>query len=206
MKTLLRYYGGQLFKIKQLLKFIPPHRTYVEVFGGAGHFLILKEPSEVEIYNDIDKNLVTFFRVLQDEEKYKKLIWKLKWTLYSRDEYYLARKLLFDDSIDDVTRAWALYVACRQSFGGSPTAGWSFDKTVSRDIESDFYDQTWYEKEFAAVRRRFRNVQVDSDDWRNILKRYDTKKTFFFLDPPYPPSTFNSLLRDQGFAGCSYFT
>jgi DNA adenine methylase len=190
MKQLLRYYGGQMFRLKQLLRMMPPHKTYVEVFGGAAHFLIMKPPSEIEVYNDIDRYLVDFFRCLQDGEKYRKLLWRLKWTVYSREEFNLARQILYNRTAkDDVEAAWAFFVFVRQSFSGGLIAGWSFDKKEPRALPADFYDITWYEKEFQYVRNRFRNVFVECADWKDIVKRYDTQETFFFLDPPWPPST-----------------
>jgi DNA adenine methylase len=169
---------------------MPPHKTYVEVFGGAAHFLLMKQPSEIEVYNDIDRYLVDFFRCLQDEEKYKKLLWRLKWTVYSREEFNLARQILYNRTArDDVEAAWAFFVFVRQSFSGGLIAGWSFDKNEVRGLPEDFYDITWYAREFEFVRRRFKNVFVECDDWRKILKRYDGPDAFFFNDPPWPPST-----------------
>jgi len=58
--------------VKKLLPLIPKHHTYVEVFGGAANLLLAKDPSPVEVYNDIDSGLVNFFRVLRDKNKFQK--------------------------------------------------------------------------------------------------------------------------------------
>lgn len=71
----------------RLLPLIPPHHTYVEVFGGGAALLFNKEPSPVEVYNDIDGNLVNFFRVLRDPEKFQRFYQLLQLTPYSREEF-----------------------------------------------------------------------------------------------------------------------
>jgi len=62
--------------VNKLLPLIPKHHTYVEVFGGAANLLLAKEPSAVEVYNDIDSGLVNFFRVIRDKDKFKRFMSK----------------------------------------------------------------------------------------------------------------------------------
>jgi len=47
-----QFWGGKQYLVDQLVELIPPHRIYVEVFGGAAALLFAKQPSELEIYNE----------------------------------------------------------------------------------------------------------------------------------------------------------
>jgi len=60
----LRLPGGKYPLLKQLLPLIPHHRVYVEAFGGAAHLLFHKFPAQVEVLNDVDRNIIT----LQDHQ------------------------------------------------------------------------------------------------------------------------------------------
>lgn len=178
-KNAFRYRGGKSFLVSKILPLIPKHHVYVEPFGGAMNILLNKEPSEVEVYNDIDSKLVIFFRVLRDEEKSQKLLKLLKLTPYSREEFFYCRDTI--DEGDDVTKAWKFYVVAQQGFSGMITkGGWSISR--SRDVA-----RTWANKidKLEDIIRRLRTVQIENKDFRDIFKLYDTEDTFFYCDPPY---------------------
>lgn len=141
--------------------------------------LINKEPSPIEVYNDIDSNLVNFFRVLRDEKKAKKLQELLLLTPYSREEFCYCRDSLSEG--DDVIRAWKFFVVAQQSFSGIVNrGGWSCTKTRPSVL-------TWVKKieRLEDIIYRLRNVEVENKDFRDIFKLYDTEDTFFYCDPPY---------------------
>jgi len=77
------YLGGKTFLIKKLLSLVPPHRVYVEVFGGSAELLFRKEPSKIEVYNDIDGELVNLFEVVRN--RFDEFLEKARWLLYSRE-------------------------------------------------------------------------------------------------------------------------
>lgn len=77
LRSPIIYFGGKGNLVKKLLKFIPRHYTYVEVFGGGASLLFAKEPSKVEVYNDIDGEVVNLFRVLRDKEKFEEFYRKV---------------------------------------------------------------------------------------------------------------------------------
>ena len=167
--------------LKHLLALIPPHRIYVEVFGGAAHLLFAKPQSEIEVYNDIDENVVNFFRVLRDPEKSRRLQELLRFTPYSRKEFYFCRDNLNETGIDDVERARRFFVINRQSFNADPfQTGWAWDtsrhraKTVASIVDR-----------LHVFAERLRTVQIECDDFEKIIRRYDSPDTFFYCDPPY---------------------
>ena len=63
------YIGGKYNLLKTLAPLIPPHEIYVEVFGGAANLLLNKPPSPVEVYNDVDGEIVNLFLVVRDSPK-----------------------------------------------------------------------------------------------------------------------------------------
>jgi DNA adenine methylase len=150
------------------------------VFGGAAHLLFLKSPSLVEVYNDINGDIVNFFRVLRDPEKSKRLQELLYLTPYSREEWRFCRDHLNDAGIDDVERARRFFVKIRQSFSGKGET-WRYDVSGRRG-RITFYHVI---DRFPEFHERIRNVQIENDDFEKVIRRYDTPDTFFFCDPPY---------------------
>lgn len=86
----LRYYGGKFRLGSWIARHLPDHVAYVEPFGGAAGVLLRKDPSELEVYNDIDGSVVNFFKVLR--ERPQELIRQLKRTPFARAEFDLSFK------------------------------------------------------------------------------------------------------------------
>jgi DNA adenine methylase len=187
MRSPIRYFGGKGNMVKKLLKLIPPHRIYVEVFGGGASLLFAKEPSPVEVYNDINSDLVNFFRVLRDPEKFEQFYRKAVLTPYSREEYCFCRET-FRECQDDIERAYRFFVVARMSFSGHH--GWSFTVTQScRGMVGSVSRWLSCLDSLPDIHARLMRVQIEHDDFRKIIPRYDTPGTFFYLDPPYVPDT-----------------
>ena len=177
--------GGKARLAPKIIEYFRPHRTYCEVFGGSAAVLLAKEPSRIEVYNDIDWGLVNLFRVLRDSRLFKRLCRGLDATLYARAEFELARQ----DSEDIVESARRFMVRQRQSFGGKGTA-WSYSVEESQTgIASGIARWRKGLECLPAVHRRFQDVQIECDDWRKLIPRFDSRQTLFFLDPPYHPDT-----------------
>lgn len=183
----LLYFGGKSMLSGWILKHIPNHMilTYVDVFGGGGSILLYKDPSPVEVYNDIDGRLVNFFRVLRT--KGDDLIKLANLTPYSVEEYYNCVELLNDGhGKSDVEMAWAYFVANRMAFSGKLGAGWGHCvRTSSRGMSANVAKWLAAIDSLPDVVERLRTIQVENEDFRYILEHYDTDKTLFYLDPPY---------------------
>jgi len=175
--------------LKTLLPLIPSHRIYVEVFGGAAHLLFAKSPSPIEVYNDLDRGLVGFFKVLRDPEKAEQLMRLLELTPYSRAEYYEYRDT-WETIEDDVERARRWFTVANQSFSAIFGRSWSFN--VSASCKGVGRRVSQWQTSIARIQpavERLRYVQVECRDFRFILKHYDTPETFFYCDPPYVMDT-----------------
>jgi DNA adenine methylase len=181
------WYGGKSRLAPKIVDLLPPHRTYVEAFGGAAAVLCTKRPAVLEVYNDVDAGLVTFFRVLREQPA--ELERALRLTPYARGEF--AECVRTWESIeDDLERARRWYVRCRQAFAGSAaTVGWGYEISGAQrggTRSSSFATSVEQLERFAE---RFRRVQVEQLDWREVLARYDGPTACFYLDPPYHPET-----------------
>jgi len=171
--------------VNKLLPLVPKHHTYVEVFGGAANLLLAKDPSPVEVYNDIDSGLVNFFRVIRDKDKFKRFYEQVMLIPYSREEYYYCRDTWRDEE-DDILRAVKWFVAARQTFSGKLGAGWGYNVIgSSKGMAKRVSDWFLSIELLPEVSQRLLRVQIEHNDFRKILKAYDTEETFFYLDPPY---------------------
>ena len=129
MKTKLTpfgYFGGKFFMADKLMPLFPDHKTYVEVFGGSGAILINKEPSEIEVYNDIDGELYNFFKVIADKKLFKKFQEKISLLPYSRECYYEYRDMR-TDKLDKAERAVRFYYLIKSTRHSTcEYTGWKF--------------------------------------------------------------------------------
>ncbi|GEM_PF-456255 len=189
LRSPLKWFGGKNNQLNKLLPVVPPHRIYCEPFGGSAALLFAKEPAPVEVYNDLDSELVNFFRVLRDKSKFPEFIRQVELTLYSREDYDDCRKNL--ESIDDdVERARAFFVSIRQARGGIFGAGWSCTIGESQGGMAGAVKR-WLRIGglLEKVHKRLQVVQIEHQDFRKLIGRYDTPDTFFYLDPPYMAET-----------------
>lgn len=188
-KVLISWFGGKTAFSRELIPLFPKHDVFVDVFGGSGAVIINKPPSKLEVYNDIDGDLVNLFRVIRDPETFEEFYRKVSLTLYSEQEFREARELLGVGVLDGVDRAVATYVKFRMSFSGIGTS-WSRTKSVSRRGMS-IRVSAWLRgiEDLVDLHDTIRRFQVENRDFREILKMYDSEAAFFYLDPPYVPDT-----------------
>ena len=189
MRSPIVWFGGKGNMVAKLLKLIPSHHTYVEVFGGGASLLFAKKPSLVEVYNDIDSGLVNFFRVLRDPAKFERFYRLVCLTPYSREEYYYCRDT-WETCEDEVERAYRWYIVARMSFGGQFGGGWGFAITEGvRGISKQCSSWLSIIEMLPQIHQRIMMVQIEHRDFRDIINLYDTKDTLFYVDSPYVPET-----------------
>lgn len=190
MKSPLNWYGGKYNMINKIAPIIErvPHQTYVEVFGGAGHLIFAKKPSPIDVYNDIHSGLVDFFKILREQPEELQRVLSL--TPYSREEFERCKDWFLVN--DDLERVRQFYVSIMQSYatkGGT----WSYNKTLSRRGVSAVVSK-WLSKIdlLEPTVNRAKTLQIENLDFQDLIERYDTKETLFYLDPPYLPETRNA--------------
>jgi len=170
--------------MRKLVPDFPEHVHHVSVFGGTGAELLSVRPSPMETYNDINRTIVNFFRVLRDANQCRELCDELEFTPLSRLEYSRACHLLQHGCEDRLTMAYALSVVGNQMRTRDPTIAlprqWTSGITKPRHRRWLGLPGT-----IRAVARRFMRVQLENQSWERIIDRYDAAKTFFTVDPPY---------------------
>ncbi|MCK7559409.1 DNA adenine methylase [Chitinophaga sedimenti] len=181
MKSLLTYYGGKQKMAPIIDTFIVPHVLYEEPFAGGAAYFWYKRPSEVEILNDINGELINFYRVVQNQ--YHELQAMLSVTLHSRQIHQHAWIMyLYPELFTPVQRAWAVWVLATQSFASRLDGSWGFD--VSSDTTSK---KVINSREEFTVRyaKRLEHVQLECKDALYMITSRDTPDSFFYCDPPY---------------------
>src|SRR5688572_9116143 len=108
----IHWLGGKGKMVTKLLDFFPEHHTYAEPFGGGASMLIAKDPSPVEVYNDLNSGLVNFFRVIRDRDRFPEFLRLVSLTPYSREEYAWCNEH-WESEPDDLKKAYMWYIVAR---------------------------------------------------------------------------------------------
>lgn len=188
-RALLRYFGGKWAIAPWVLQHLPPHRIYVEPFGGAASILLRKPRSRIEVYNDLDEEIVGIFRVVQDPRLCQSLMRRLRRTPYSRREFELA----FQGSTDPIIRAQRAITRAYQAFHhGSlfnPKKTCFADARHRTGSHCKAHEWASYPRSLLTVSRRLQGVVIECRAALDVIRAQDTPDTLFFVDPPYVPST-----------------
>ncbi len=184
----IRWYGGKYSHVDWIVPLLPPAHHYCEPFGGSAAVLLNKPPSPVETYNDIDGDLVNFFRVLRDDPE--TFIEKLLLTPFSREEFVQAWEKRGDPRLPAVERARLFFIRAEQvriGLAQKATPGrWAWCLRTSRRGMAGSVSR-WISRieGLWLVAQRLRTVQIEHDDAFQVIRRYDSPETLFYVDPPY---------------------
>ena len=186
LRPALRYFGGKSRIAPWIISHFPPHTTYVELFGGAASVLLNKPRSTIEVYNDLNSRVVSFFRVLRTQPH--ELLRLLQLTPYSREEYQLAQ-VVSPDPLEDARRLVIISGQGNRGAGCIDAGGWRWMKNDSR-IRTPAHD--WIRMDhLLSIAERMQQVQIEHDDAAAVARRYDSPHALFYVDPPYLPETRN---------------
>lgn len=185
------WYGGKFSHLNWLLPLLPACQHYCEPFAGSGAVLLNREPSQAETYNDLDCEVVNFFRVLRDRPE--ELIRGISLTPFSRNEYHLALDGSTSEN-SDVERARRFYVKARQTRCGlAQTASlgrWANCKSASsRGMSGSVSRWLGGVEGLPEIAQRLMQVQLENAPAVEVIRRYDSPRTLFYCDPPYLHAT-----------------
>lgn len=185
MKTPITYYGGKQTIASYVVSLIPSHKIYVEPFFGGGAVFFAKNYPQysndyIEVINDKDERVVNFYRVCRDYELFKQLQHKVKYTLHCRETYKEAKEKL--NSENEVEKAWAFWVQTNMSFCSSVGDGFAFNKTKTSKAAIVANKVARFTEK---IHDRLKKVTIEKDDAIKVIERWDSKNTFFYIDPPY---------------------
>lgn len=174
------YSGGKQRVATAIASLLPQHESYVEPFAGALSVLLAKTPSSMETVNDINGDLMTFWRVLRDDPD--ELARACALTPHSRAEYVASWGR--DGDINDVERARRVWVHLTQSRGSRLTrSGWRFVHGGNRMALSAYLDG--YVSRIAEVAERLKLVSLECRDALEVIASYGLPSALFYVDPPY---------------------
>ena len=167
--------GGKSRLRKQILELMKAHTCYVEVFFGAGWVYFGKEPSKVEVINDIDGELINLFKMIQNHPDEINRI--LETHVVSREIFTELRQVPTEYMTEIQRAVRYLYLINHSYSGKASTFGYSPMQHPKQKIRN---------KEFInSIANRLKNTYVENLDFETLIRKYDREKTLFFLDPPY---------------------
>ncbi|RBP11581.1 DNA adenine methylase [Pseudocitrobacter faecalis] len=183
----IRYHGGKFRLASWIISHFPEHRCYVEPFGGGASVLLKKEPSDAEVYNDLDGDVVNLFRVLRDPASAQQLIQACALTPYSREEFYSA----YEVSESQIEQARKLVVRASMGFGSAGATKGKTGFRLDTKRNSATAQRIWARQpdNLAAVASRFAGVLVENRSAIQCMRDHDTASTLHFVDPPYVHET-----------------
>ncbi|MBP2831282.1 DNA (cytosine-5-)-methyltransferase [Aquimarina sp. U1-2] len=181
VKTPITYYGGKQRLVNLILSLIPKHKLYCEPFLGGAAVFFAKEPSEMEVINDLNGEVVNFYRVCHNH--FQKLDKLIKATPHSRQVHRETQDILkHPNQCDAIKRAWAFWVQTNMSFSSRIFGGYAYERksngTLKRFVNKKLvFDQT--------IRDRLEMVDIENNDALQVIKSRDAVDSFFYCDPPY---------------------
>jgi len=196
------YLGSKLLLARQIVSYMPPHKVYIEPFGGSGAVLLNKKPAPMEIFNDLDKNIYNFFKVCRDPVKFRLLMRMLYYTPYCQSTFAEALEKLANKSWkDDVEWAWAWKVVAEMSYNPNAHIRGSYKNWMVGYTRRQSHPQSW-QRDIARlyfVHKRLLKVQIACRDGLEVIDKAisngEDKDILFYIDPPYIRSIRGSNLH-----------
>ncbi|MDF2419149.1 DNA adenine methylase [Acinetobacter beijerinckii] len=170
--------GGKSQLARTIIENMPPHTTYVEVFGGAGWVLFKKTASPVEVINDINDDLINLYRVLKFHFE----------AFLDEFEFLLMSRTVFNDfkqaetrGLTDLQRASRFYYMLRAAFGYQLDGSFSYSKDRAARLKLG----EELRAHLKGIHERLQKVTIENSNYDYVLKRLDSPETLFYVDPPY---------------------
>jgi DNA adenine methylase len=174
------YPGGKSRSIFYLRDYIPYSDVYVEPFGGSAAVLLSRHKSRLEVFNDRYAGVVAFYRCIRDRGKMERLCDQLRLMPTAREEFVRCKDEWCNTS-DDVIRAACWYYMVNYSFA---SLGRNFGRAIKP--KGTFAGKILKKlPDFAIIHDRFREVQIENQDWRDCIRDYDQTGAIIYCDPPY---------------------
>lgn len=199
MKAFLNYPGAKWGLAKRIVEMMPKHRSYLEPFFGSGAVLFNKPPSAIETVNDIDGEIVNFFKVLQTDAK--SLAEAIAMTPYARDVFDDAHENRGETEFD---RAYTFAVRSRMGHGFKTYAKTGFKIDVYARERSYCVDN-WNDMPRGLIEaaERLKRVQIENRSALDLIDRFNHDNVLIYADPPYLMQTrggkqYNCEMADEG--------
>jgi DNA adenine methylase len=179
MNSPLAYIGGKSRLAEVIIKRFPPHTLYCEAFAGGAWILFKKEPSKVETINDLDSDLISFYRVVQHH--LEEFLRSFKWLLSSREWFEDFKRQQDAGGLTDIQRAARYFYLQRLCFGGKVNNR-TYGGTPTRPPRINLLR---LEEDLSEVHLRLARVNIENLPWQEFIRRNDRPEVLFYIDPPY---------------------
>lgn len=187
MKPPMPYSGGKQRIAEAIVSTFPEHQSYIEPFAGALSVLLAKPPSPLEVVNDLDGDIVTFWRVLRDRPWDLERVCAL--TPHSREETRLAGDRSDVDELERARRVWVCLTQHRAAVLHG-TAGWRFVHGGNRMALASYLDG--YLARIAPAAKRLKRVSLECRPALDVIAAYGRPGALLYVDPPYLGETRSS--------------
>jgi DNA adenine methylase len=179
----LRYHGGKFRLAPWIMSFFPAHLCYVEPFGGAAGVLLQKPRAYAEVYNDLDGDVVNFFRVLRDPIERAALIDACIFTPYAREEFEQA----WTPTEDPIERARRICIRAQMGFGSSASIknATGFRTDTKRSYSTAMHNWSNYPPALVAAGDRLSGVLIENQPGMDVMRKHDGPDVLHYVDPPY---------------------
>lgn len=184
-RPLVRYHGGKWRLAPWIIGHFPPHRVYVEPFGGGASVLLRKDRAYAEVYNDLDGEIVNLFRVARDHGEM--LAQRCELTPFARDEFVLS----YDPHSDPIEQARRTLVRSFMGFGSASVNGKAsgFRANSNRSGTTPAHDWANYPDALRKTIARLKGVVIENRDALHVMRQHDSRTTLHYVDPPYAHET-----------------
>ena len=185
MNSILNYPGAKWGMAKQIVSMMPPHRSYLEPFFGSGAVLFNKPPSAIETVNDIDGDIVNFFKVVR--ERPEELAEAISLTPYSRDVFNDAHENRGTTAFD---RAYRFAIRSRMGHGFKTYQKTGFKIDVYAR-ERSYCVNCWntMPERIIEAAARLKDVQIENRPALELIQKFNYDNVLIYADPPYLLST-----------------
>ncbi|MDH4229947.1 MAG: DNA adenine methylase [Nitrospirota bacterium] len=182
MRSPIIWMGSKRRLAPVILPMFPVHSCYVEVFAGSGSLLFAREdPAKTEVLNDIDGELVNFFRTAKHH--LVEFCNQFRWAVTSRKVFDWCQDMP-PEPLTEIQRAARFYYLQRLAFGGKKNGPYGYSTTSKPKLNLVALEETMSE-----VHTRLAGVNIENLDWQDCIARYDRPHTLFYCDPPYWSTT-----------------
>ena len=190
MNSPIKYFGGKGTMFKNIIEYFPKreeYNTYIEPFGGSYSIGLKKDPVEIEVYNDLDKNVYSLYMVLSNPEMFRIFKENCDLVLYSEDIRADFIRALKNDDLSMVLRAFYFFYVNRTSHNG--VGGFSKNTYIRRGMSKSISDFLSAIDRLPELHDRLSRVIVTNTDGMELIRKYNTPNVFLYCDPPYEQST-----------------
>ena len=194
----IKYFGGKGTMFNRIIEHFPDkseYDSYLEPFAGSFSIGLRKPITEIEIYNDLEKNVYSLYKVLSDKNLFEKFKFLADLHPYSEDFRSDFKEKLKENDLSMVDRAFYFFYVNRTSHSG--IGGFSINNVIRRNMSKAVSDYLSAVDRLEELHQRLSKVIVVNKNGIDLIKKYNRENVLIYCDPPYHHSTRTSARYKQ---------